>query len=97
MFLFTRAMVVIDNWRGQARVIVSVEVPAGASEATLRSLHDDAVATLEETIAQLHGPDALEPLALDTNVPAADATGIFGRDEFMSAVERIREYIFAGD
>ena len=97
IFLFTRAMVVIDNWRGQARVIVSVEVPAGANEASLKSLHVEAIGVLEETIERLHGSDVLEPITLDTTVPAAAATGIFAKADFMAAVERIREYILAGD
>ena len=97
IFLFTRAMVVIDNWRGQARVIVSVEVPSGAGNNELRALHADAIATLEDTIERLQGPDVLEPITLDTAAPAANATGLFEKDAFVRAVERIREYILAGD
>jgi hypothetical protein len=40
--VFTDALVVIDNWRGQARVIVSVPVPAGASDAALDALYAEA-------------------------------------------------------
>ena len=97
VFMFTRAMVVIDNWRGQARVIVSVQVPANATDADLDALHDEAGHVLDETVARLHGPDALEPLAFDTDAAPATANGPFDRDAFMHAVERIREYILDGD
>ena len=44
LFVFTRAVVIIDNLRAQARVVVGVAVPAGADRAALRALHDDAAA-----------------------------------------------------
>ncbi|MGV3709265.1 MAG: hypothetical protein ACO1Q7_10515 [Gemmatimonas sp.] len=54
-FVFTDALVVIDNWRGQARVIVSVPVPAGATDETLKGLYESAERTLDETIQRLQG------------------------------------------
>lgn len=96
-FVFTNALVVIDNWRGQARVIVSVPVPASASESTQRALYDDAGKTLDETIARLQNDVTLPPLDIDQS--AAPATGVskFPRDEYLKAVGRIKEYILAGD
>ena len=97
VFVFTRALVVIDNWRGQARVIVSVPVPANANDDILRALHEDATQTLDDTIARLHGPDVLLPLALDANAAPAVGTSMFARDDYLKAVARIKEYILAGD
>jgi anthranilate synthase component 1 len=96
-FVFTDALVVIDNWRGQARVIVSVPVPAEASESALQALHARATATLEDTITRLHGPDVLEPLALDAHAPPAVPTSRYTRAAFERDVDRIKEYILAGD
>jgi anthranilate synthase component 1 len=96
-FVFTDALVVIDNWRGQARVIVSVPVPAGATDADLRRLHDDAGRTLDDTIARLHGPQALPPLTLDGAAPPAVAESRYPREDFLRDVGRIKEYILAGD
>ena len=96
-YVFTDALVVIDNWRGQARVIVSVPVPAGASDETLTELYGQATATLDDTIARLHGPDLLPPLALDAAAPPAVPTSRFTREAFEAAVHRIKEYILAGD
>ena len=97
VFVFTRALVVIDNWRGQARVIVSVSVPANASDDTLQALYDDAEQTLNTTIARLHGPDVLSPLALAADAPPAVGLSMFRRDDYLQAVARIKEYIIAGD
>jgi len=96
-FVFTDALVVIDNWRGQARVIVSVPVSAGATESELRALHATATSTLEDTIQRLHGPDVLAPLTLDPNAAPAVAESNYTREKYMEDVARIKEYILAGD
>jgi anthranilate synthase component 1 len=96
-FVFTNALVVIDNWRGQARVIVSVPVPPNASDDTIASLHAEAVRTLDETTARLHGPDVLEPMTLDPDAPPAVAVSSYERDRYLHDVGRIKEYILAGD
>ena len=96
-FVFTDALVVIDNWRGQARAIVSVPVPAEASDEQLQLLHRRACATLDDTMARLLGPDVLPPLALDPQASPAVPTSRYSRDAFERDVERIKEYILAGD
>jgi anthranilate synthase component I len=96
-FVFTDALVVIDNWRGQARVIVSVPVPAGADDGALEALHTQATATLEETIARLQGPEALPPLTLAESAAPAPARSTYERDAFLRDVQRIKEYILSGD
>lgn len=96
-FVFTNALVVIDNWRGQARVIVSVAVPAGATEEEVRRLHAEATRTLDDTIARLHGPDVLPPLELNHDAPPAVPTSRYTQQAFERDVNRIKEYILAGD
>jgi anthranilate synthase component 1 len=97
LFVFTRAVVIIDNLRSQARVVVGVPVEKGASEETLRSLHDEAVATIDETIARLRAPHSLPALDLAQNAPPAVGISSYERKAFIADVEKIREYIFAGD
>jgi anthranilate synthase component 1 len=95
--LFTRALVVIDNWRGEARLIVSVPVPAGADLAALEALHDEAQREIDTLVARLHAPEALPPLALDAAAPPAEAASHYPRDAFLRDVARIKAYIAAGD
>ena len=97
MFVFTRAVVIIDNLRAQARVVVGVPVDAGATDATLRALHDDALATVNETIARLRAPHTLPALDLDRSALPAAGVSSYERSAFIADVEKIREYIFAGD
>lgn len=96
-FVFTHALVVIDNWRGQARVIVSVPVPPDATAAMLDALHADAVGTLDDTVARLQGPELLPPLRLDETVPPAVPHSHYAREDFLRDVGRIKEYILSGD
>jgi anthranilate synthase component 1 len=96
-FVFTDALVVIDNWRGQARVIVSVPVPAGASDATLATLYEAAANTLESTLALLRSDVVLKPLHVDQNAKPAVGKSMFAHDDYIAAVDRIKEYILAGD
>ncbi len=96
-FVFPRAVVMIDNWRGQARVIVSVPIPPGADDAVTAALYDGAQDTLDDTIARLHGPDLLEPVTLAHEAEPATGTSSYARDDFERDVARIKEYILAGD
>jgi anthranilate synthase component 1 len=99
VFAFTRAVVVIDNLRAQARVVVGVPVPHGAppDDASLRALYDAARGDVDEVIARLLAPRALAPLVLDADTPQAVGASAYEREKFVADVERIKEYIRAGD
>jgi len=97
LFVFTSAVVIIDNLRAQARVVVGVPVGSDTGDDALRALHDDAVREIERTMARLRAPVSLP--ALDLRADAAPATGVssYERERFIGDVARIKEYIAAGD
>ena len=97
LFVFTRAVVIVDNLRARARIVVGVPVDAGADEATLRALHAGAEAEIAELVARLRAPAALPPLELDPAAPPAAGRSSYARERFLADVERIKEYIRAGD
>jgi anthranilate synthase component 1 len=97
MFVMTRGLVIIDNFRARARVVVSVPVSASLSSTEIRSRYDAALADVDAILARLRAPKALEPLDLDPTAPPATGRSTYTRDEYMRDVERIRDYIFAGD
>jgi anthranilate synthase component 1 len=97
LFVLTRGMVVIDNFRAQGRLVVSIPIPNDATDETLRVLYDDAQRELDAMVARLREPSPLGPLALDTTARAEPAVGRYTRDQFLRDVERIKEYIRAGD
>ncbi len=97
LFVFTRALVIIDNLRAQARVVVAVPAAPGLDADALGRLHAEAEGEIDAMIARLQGPGHLPPLALDACAPPAQGTSSYSRERFERDVERIREYIFAGD
>jgi anthranilate synthase component 1 len=97
VFVLTRSVVIIDNLRAQARVVVAVPVPADPGDATLRALYDDALRDIDDEMRRLRAPSALPPIELAPATTETAGCSSLSRDEFLCRVERIREYIAAGD
>ncbi|HEX6941099.1 MAG TPA: anthranilate synthase component I [Longimicrobiales bacterium] len=97
LLLFTDVVLAIDNLFGRAHAVATVDVSGDPDEAELRRRYDDAVARLDDVVHTLRTAPGPEPLALD--VPDADPpfTSGYTRERFEADVERIREYIAAGD
>ncbi len=91
LLMLSEDVVVFDNVRGHMQLVslVDVDVPNALT---------DASATLQERIRKLRNAIPAIPGAT-VNKPAEETDFIssFGEDAFKQAVERIREYIRAGD
>jgi anthranilate synthase component 1 len=96
LFVFTDALVVIDNLLSQARVVVGVPVD-DTSDAALRAQWDAAQRTIADVMARLRTAQALPALVLDPAAPPAEGESNYGREKFERDVDRIKEYIRAGD
>ncbi len=98
LFMFTDVVLAIDNLRGRAMAIASVPVDPEDTEATLLARYDHARARIDSVARELVDSEAPAPLALgeepDHDPPFSSATP---RAEFEAGVERIRDYIRAGD
>ena len=97
MFMIADAVIVLDNLYHRARIVVSPEVPSGASEPERAALYDRARGRIDEILARLRSPGTLEPLALDPDLPPAAATSPYATGRFQDDVARIKEHIAAGD
>ncbi len=97
LFVFTDTLVIFDNLRSQARVVAAARVDAGASDDDMQLVYDNAMRSVESTIERLRGPSALKPLELDKNAPSAEGESRYEKEKFLADVERVREYIIAGD
>ena len=97
MFVFTRSMVIVDNLHSRARIVIAVETAPQMSSADLRQLYDEAVSEIEEIVSRLEAPASLSQLSLDPAAVPATGRSSLSRDDFISGVERIKEYIRAGD
>ena len=97
LFVFTGALVIIDNLRSQLRIVVGVPVTADSSDAQLRTAYEEAESEIATTVARVQGPSVLRPLELPPSAPAALGTSSYPRERFLADVRRIKEYILAGD
>ena len=97
LFVLTGAVVIIDNLRSQARIVVGVPMRADPHHDALRAAYDDAQRQIDDIEQRLRQPLPLPPLRLDRGAPAVTGTSTYAREKFLADVERIREYIFAGD
>ena len=97
VFVFTRSVVIIDNLRAQARVVVSAPIDADADDTEIRRAYDEAVRDLDDVVVRLHSTMPLPPLTLQNDAPAAIGTSSASREQFMTSVERVKDYIRAGD
>jgi anthranilate synthase component 1 len=97
LFVFTRSMVIIDNLRSRARVVVGVDIEPGTSDEDLAEKFGQANDEIAEIERRLREPNPLAYISLDSSATPATGTSSIARDEFIAKVERIREYIRAGD
>ena len=91
-------LAVFDHWRQQVSLIENVLVPEGADHETLDRLYDEAVARLDQLAADGAVP-LDEPLVdpPDPDDPLPDVRMSLSKEEYCTAVEAAREYVYAGD
>jgi anthranilate synthase component 1 len=97
LFVFTRSLVILDNLHGRARVVISVPVPKGARDTELQSLHESAIGEIDELLKRLRTPTRLDTMSPDPGAPPVEESSSYERADFIAHVERIKEYIRAGD
>jgi anthranilate synthase component 1 len=98
LFLFTDLVMVIDNLLGRGLAVAAVEVDSGLSESQLRDRYESGARRAQELIQRLETEPGLQPLDLKPE-PKEDPpfTSSMTQEEFQGAVDRVKEYIRAGD
>ncbi len=96
VFLFTRALVILDNLRSSARIVIAIETHGGPRE-NLRAAYDAAQLEIDEIQTRLTAVSELPQIRLDLAAPAPEGSSSYSRADFLRDVGRIREYISKGD
>ena len=91
------SLVILDNVFGRAIVVANVEVPAAAATAQRLRLYDGAQERIDTLIARLGAAHQLTPLGLQDGQRALRPESRYPRAAFERDVEKIRDYIAAGD
>jgi anthranilate synthase component 1 len=98
LFAFMDLVLAIDNLLGRAMAIATVEVEPGLDDTELRRRYDEAADRTQDLVARLASADPPAPLELKPEPETdPDFSSSMSREEFEAGVERVREYIFAGD
>ncbi|MEA2707241.1 MAG: anthranilate synthase component [Gemmatimonadaceae bacterium] len=97
LFVFTRSLVILDNLHGRARIVISVPVPGGSTDAELTELYESSSRELQDIRARLRAPGRLKSMSQDVSADPVEGRSSYERTDFMAHVERIKEYIRAGD
>src|SRR5262249_15643994 len=90
------SLVILDNVFGRAILVANVEVPANASAAQRLRLYDGAQDRLDALVARLGTTHQLAPLSLDSDARLKPESQ-YPKSRFEGDVEKIRDYIAAGD
>ncbi|MDB4908671.1 MAG: anthranilate synthase component [Gemmatimonadetes bacterium] len=97
LFVFTRVLAIVDNLRSRLRLVAAVQVPPAATDDDLQRLHAEAERDIADALARLATPAELPALDLDPSAPPATGASSLTREEFIQRVDRIKDYIAAGD
>lgn len=93
-FMATERMLIVDNLYSRAFAVAAVPVTPDDDPA---QLYGDAVDRLSDWVRGLERPHGLGPLGNGGEASTPEVVGNRSRDDYEAAVERIREYIVAGD
>ncbi|MEZ4368208.1 MAG: chorismate-binding protein [Kofleriaceae bacterium] len=99
--VLTDTLVIFDNLRQTLKVVATAYVPTGSSADKAERAYARAIAKIDAIVARLREPrEALPELSPPrwgesprTTVPPSD----FDKPAFLAAVERVKEYVLAGD
>jgi anthranilate synthase component I len=97
LLVFTDTVLAIDNVYGRAHAVTTVDVSGASGDAELRRGYDEAVARLDvlvRTLAAAPGPAPAELPTATVDVPFESS---YTRRGFEADVQRIRDYVAAGD
>jgi len=93
-FLITDVIVVFDHLQHSLTLLTNIFCEEGVE---LDTAYAAAVRRLEEVKARLRGPVPVPAARRSAERIAMAPRSMFPRERFLSAVDRIREYIYAGD
>ena len=99
LFIFTDVVLALDNLSGTAMAIAPARVSGETTDEELEETYRGAVARVDEAVAKLARGHSPAPLSLADGRTVRDPhyTSSVSREAFERGVERIKEYILAGD
>jgi anthranilate synthase component 1 len=97
VLMLADTLLVLDNLYNRATVIATVEVSSGADQRELRRAFDDATSRIECWLNRLAVPGRITGLQIESIPELPPASGPYRDDRYRTDVNRIKEFIAAGD
>jgi anthranilate synthase component 1 len=97
VLLFTDVVLAIDNVFGHAMAIACAHLDGAETDAQLRTHYEHALDDVAEITRRLHQRGDVAALHMHEQRAIARFDSSFARADFEAAVQRIRDYIAAGD
>lgn len=92
LFVFMDVLVVFDHLKHSLMILINTRVKDDPSEAW-----ESACRRIDSVIKQLEAPISPKPIVADAEVSMDDIKANFTKDEYLKAVEKAKNYIYAGD
>jgi anthranilate synthase component 1 len=93
IFLFTDVLVIFDHLKHRVKVLTNARV----NSADPIKAYDKAISTIVQTVNHLRKPVSIKPLAPKPETKINSVQANMPKSQFIKAVEKSKEYIFAGD
>ena len=90
VFVLPKTLIIFDHVKHTVKIVSFVDL---RKERGLKKAYEDAISSIEKNISQLRSPLNYGPKAISISTISSN----FSKESFMSAVDRIRSYIFSGD
>ncbi|MCD6255528.1 MAG: anthranilate synthase component I [Deltaproteobacteria bacterium] len=90
VFVLPKTLIIFDHVKHTVKIVSFVDL---RKERGLKKAYEGAISSIEKNILQLRSPLNYGPKAISISTISSN----FSKESFMSAVDRIRSYIFSGD
>ncbi len=90
VFVLPKTLIIFDHVKHTVKIVSFVDL---RKERELKKAYEGAISSIEKNISQLRSPLNYGPKTISISTISSN----FSKESFMSAVDRIRSYIFSGD
>ncbi len=93
LLVFTNVLVIFDHLKHTIKILANARINDEPAAQTYQS----ACAQIDEIVSRLDNTVAVHPISVNTEVSVEEIDANFTKPEYLRAVEKAKDYIFAGD
>jgi anthranilate synthase component 1 len=97
VFFFTDSILIFDHLKHQMKVVVNTHLQPDTRIKELNSIYDQAVSKIDQLVERIKTPTVVGGSTAVSANSAAVVKSNMAKEDFISAVEKAKEYIRAGD